>query len=274
MDSKREELMTSKTALWIRTTLFLLLAFPLVLMAYRGLPVGLGSWSGIAGPLIAALSALVLFLGTKWLLRSEGSHLGEFGLTPPTFVLRHLTAGFLAGGLLLAILAVLIRSFLPMHWILSNSVSWMSVLVALAHHVITNTCEELAFRGYGFSRLCRLIGMWPAQAVVAGISACFHVICGWSWKVALVHTTAGSLLFALVFLRWRSIPAAIGVHAAWNWTRDLVLSMPAVPASILVPVQEKPWGDSEWLLVQSILVGGTLVACLGLIVSLQKSKRS
>lgn len=255
--------MKPRTVLWARTTLFFLVAFPLVLIGYRG----------PAAPLSAVLSISVLLFATYWLLRREGSHLGEFGFTPPALAFQRLAAGFLGGGLLLGVLALIIRACVPMHWSLNASIPWSGVLMLLVLHLITNTCEELGFRGYGFSRLCHLIGMWPAQAIVAGVSAVFHVVCGWSWQIALVHTTAGSLLFALVFLRWRSIPAAIGVHAAWNWTRDLIFRMPAGKASILIPVQEKPWGDSEWLIVQVILVGGTLLVCGGLSVSLRKNGR-
>lgn len=253
--------MQPKTALWIRTSLFLLLAFPLVLFAYRG----------PNAPLSAMLVALVLFIATRGLLRSEGSHVGEVGFAPPTYVFQRLAAGFASGCMLFGFLALLIRICLPMEWSLNASIPWAGIAIALVFHLVTNTCEELAFRGYGFSRLCSLIGMWPAQWVIAGISATFHVTSGWSWQMALVHTTAGSLLFALVFLRWRSIPAAIGVHAAWNWTRDLIMSMPAGSVSVLIPVQEDPWGSSEWLVVQVILVGGTLLACAGLTVSLRRT---
>jgi membrane protease YdiL (CAAX protease family) len=43
--------------------------------------------------------------------------------------------------------------------------------------------------------------------------------------VAFVSTTAGSLLFGLVFIRWRSVPAAAGVHAAWNWPGEAIAGL-------------------------------------------------
>jgi membrane protease YdiL (CAAX protease family) len=96
--------------------------------------------------------------------------------------------------------------------------------IVLLFHFITNACEELAFRGFAFLCLLRLIGHWPAQLVIAALFALFHIACGWPWHIALFSTTSGSLLFGLLFLRWKSLPMAIGLHAAWNWTRDLVLS--------------------------------------------------
>jgi hypothetical protein len=59
--------------------------------------------------------------------------------------------------------------------------------------------EELLFRGYGFERLIKGLGHWPAQRATALLFAAFHVANGWPWQVALMGTTVGSLLFGLVF---------------------------------------------------------------------------
>lgn len=262
-----------KRTLWIQTILFLLVSFPLVLMAYRGLPVGLGPITPFVVPLLSVISAVMLLFITRWLLKREQNSLEELGLAPRAAVFRRLAGGFVGGALLFAILALVARIVLPMRWEFNESVALGAVLLGLAHHLVTNTCEELAFRGYGFSRLRSLVGMWPAQVVVAAISAGFHLVCGWSLKVALIHTTAGSLLFALVFLRWRSVPAAIGVHAAWNWTRDLILSFQTGGSTLLTPVPDRPWGAAEWTIAQIILVGGTLLVCVGLLISLPKTQR-
>jgi membrane protease YdiL (CAAX protease family) len=209
-------------------------------------------------------------MATQRLLRSENGSLAEFGLAPPRIAIGKFFAGFLAGSLLVIVLALVARVSLPMHWDVHPAATWGGIMFGLVHHMITNTCEELGFRGYGFDRLRRLIGLWPAQAAVAGVSACFHVVCGWSWTTALIHTTAGSVLFALVFVRWRSIPAAIGVHAAWNWTRDLILSFPAGQASFFAPIQDRPWGSSEWFVAQCILAGGTLAVCAVLVIGVRR----
>jgi membrane protease YdiL (CAAX protease family) len=121
--------------------------------------------------------------------------------------------------------------------------------------------EELIFRGYGFERLIAGIGHWQAQLLTALLFAVFHVANGWPWQTALAGTTVGSLLFGLVFVRWQSVPAAIGVHAAANWTRDLLLSDPPGPATFFGPLAPRPWTGGEQLTTLLIWDGVMLVTC-------------
>lgn len=257
----------TRTQLMLRTAAFLLLAFPLVLVAYQGLPIPTGTNSIL---LRATFIAVVLLLLTQVLLRSERLSLSVFGLSFSAKPAKHILLGLVAGTLLLGLAAWLMRLVLPFEWELNSQILPHAIAGALLFHLMTNACEELAWRGYAFYGLLRALGHWPAQIIVALIAACFHVLSGWSWQVALISTTAGSLLFALVFLRWRSIPAAIGVHAAWNWTRDLILT-PSGSAAIWVPVGTENWMPIQWNIAQAILVGVTLLACAGLLWSLRKT---
>lgn len=244
----------------------MLLAFPLVLMAYHGSPIPLGA--DAAAPR-ASVVALVLLLLTRALLRHESRRLSEFGLSASIRAATLFAGGLGAGALLFATAAVLLRFALPFEWELNPTIAPMAIFGALLFHLVTNACEELAFRGYAFDTLLRTIGHWPAQVIIALVAAAFHVLSGWNWQVALISTTAGSLLFALIFVRWRSIPAAIGVHAAWNWTRDLIFTSSG-SASVWKPLGTESWSATDWQFAQVILVGVTLVACAGLLWSLRK----
>ena len=234
--------------------LFLMIAIPLVVVAYQGLPVPL------AIPGMPVLAAAILLFFTGFLLRREGRSMGELGLSLSPASGIKLVCGLASGMLLFGMAALLLRATLPFHWERSHAILPLTMAATLGFHLVTNTCEELAFRGYAFVGLIRLIGHWPAQGVIAILTALFHVVCGWSWEVALISTTAGSLLFGLVFVRWRSVPAAIGVHAAWNWSRDLILGVPASDAAIWHPVGMERWTTTQWNVAQMILVGTTLIA--------------
>jgi len=133
-----------------------------------------------------------------------------------------------------------------------------------------NAVEELVFRGYGFERLVRGLGHWPAQLIIALLFAAFHMLNGWPWQVALLGTTVASLLFGLVFLRWRSVPAAVGVHAAANWVRDLLLSDPPTATTLLAPLAPRPWTAGEQLGALLIMDGVFLAACAALAVSMRR----
>jgi membrane protease YdiL (CAAX protease family) len=247
----------------LRCAGFLLVAIPLVRVAYGSLPVPMGE--SLALPRGILVAAVLLAL-THVLLRREGRSTSELGLSLSARAVAHLACGLGAGLLLLGAGALLLRVTLPFTWKLNPTILPGAILGALVFDLITNGCEELAWRGYAFDGLLRVFGHWPAQAIVALVAAYFHVLSGWSWSTALTITTVGSLLFALVFLRWRSVPAAIGVHVAWNWGRDLVLT-PGSAASILTPVGMQEWTRMQWNVAQAILIAVSLVACAWLFLS-------
>lgn len=256
-----------RLALW--SAGYLLLAFPLVIIAYQGLPFPIVN----AALPRALLVAVVLLLLTRTLLRREGRSPSEFGLAFSARAGKHIVLGLAGGALLFTTAALLMRVVLPFEWELNPTILPNAIGFALLFHLTTNACEELAWRGYAFDGFMRAFGHWPAQVIVALVAAYFHVLSGWTWQVALISTTAGSLLFGLVFVRWRSIPAAIGVHAAWNWTRDLILT-PSGPASVLSPTGMEHWKLAQWNLAQAILVGTTLLACAGLVLSMRRRSES
>lgn len=255
---------------WARVAAFAAVAFPAVMIAYRGLPVALpfqpfSQWA------LGGAVAVLLYGFHRILVRGDGESLKNFGFRGAATSLQHILLGFAAGALLVAVTAAVIGTVLPIGWRINEHVAVSAIVFAFVHHLITNTCEELAWRGYLLFRLRRLAGVVPAIIAVALISALFHVWCGWTWGVALTHTTAGSLLFSLVILRWNSLPAGIGVHAGWNWMRDAVLSFPPVPASIVIAEQPRAWTEAEWSKAGAISLIVTLLACLA--VGLRRRQR-
>lgn len=248
---------------------FLLVAIPLVRVAYGSLPVPMGESLALPRGILVAVVLLAL---THVLMQREGRSISELGLALSWRAAAHLVGGLGAGLLLLGAGAVLLRVTLPFTWKLNPAILPSAILGTLLFDLITNGCEELAWRGYAFDGLVRVFGHWPAQAIVALTAAYFHVLSGWSWLTALSITTVGSVLFALVFLRWSSVPAAVGVHVAWNWGRALVLT-PGSSASIWTPEGMQEWTRTQWNVAQAILVGVSLVACAWLSLSLGARRR-
>jgi membrane protease YdiL (CAAX protease family) len=97
---------------------------------------------------------------------------------------------------------------------------------------------------------------------------------GLPWQAALLATTVGSLLFGLAFVRWRSVPAAIGVHAAVNWVRDLLLTDPPTATTLFAPLSPRRWTAGEQLVTLLIMDGVFLIACVALWRSSRVSTRS
>lgn len=241
-----------------RAGVFLLLAFPLVMVAYQGFPFVGHQLPSIAR---ASLIAVILAYFTHTLLRREGRSISDYRVSFSWRSSRDLLGGFAGGFVLFGIGMVGLRTALPFEWVLGPTVSLTAISSVACYHLATGACEEFAWRGFAFDSLIRSIGFWPSQLVVALVAACFHIVCGWRWDVALISTTAGSVLFALVFFRWRSLPAAVGVHSAWNWTRDLFFG-PATAASVFTAHGTETWTSTQWNVAQGILVAVTLVASL------------
>lgn len=262
--------MNFRSASILYACIYLLLAFPLVVFAYQGFPVPLIALSPIVR---ATLIAVILGYATNVLLHRRGESIADYRVSISLITGRDLLVGFAGGFALFAIGAIVLRLALPFEWVLNPSVTVAGLGSAAFYHFTTNSCEELAWRGYAFDSLALSIGHWPAQATVAIVSACFHVVCGWSWEVALTSTTAGSVLFGLVFYRWRSLPAAVGVHTAWNWTRDLIFN-PGTEGSLLIPQGTDKWTSAQWNIAQGILVAGTLGACVLLAARLSQRRSS
>lgn len=245
-----------------RALLFILVCSPLIFAApYLPLP----------HPVVALV---LLFAATLLFLRFDRRPASALGLEWTWRRAVEFLAGFGGGAVLILAMAVGARLVLPFEWVINPHFNVAAALFSLLYLFISNSGEELAFRGYGFDRLIAAIGHWRAQLVTALMFALFHVLNGWPWYVALIGTTAGSLLFGLTFVRWRSIPAAAGVHVAVNWVRDLLLLDPPTVKTLYAPLAPRPWTVQEQWLTNLLCIGLFLVACIGLMISIIDNKRS
>ncbi len=208
------------------------------------------------GLLAIVLAVTLLFLW--WDKRSPA----VLGLDPKPRRLGELALGWLGGMLLVGVIAVGMYFALPYPWVRNGTFRPDQAAWSLLFLLMANGVEELAFRGYGFERMISAIGHWPAQILTALIFAVYHVLHGWTWSNALIGTTLGSILFGLVFVRWNSVPAALGVHAAGNWTRDLLLSDPPTVRTFFAPYSVRTWWPLEQFTARVIWNATVFVACV------------
>ena len=243
----------------LRAALFLLVCAPLWLaprMVWIGYPFTL--------PVVAGVTLLFL----RWDRRPAAA----IGLDPSWRRAAELGCGLIASAALVATAATIIARLLPFPWVPNPRFQAMQAVFSCASLLYGNAVEELIFRGYGFERLIAGLGHWKAQLVTASLFAVFHVANGWPWQAALLGTTVGSLLFGLVFVRWRSLPAALGVHAGANFTRDLLLLDPPGVATAFGPLAPRPWTAGEQLIAMLAWNGVMLLACAGLWYSIHRRR--
>jgi membrane protease YdiL (CAAX protease family) len=231
-----------------RAALFLLICSPLWL-APRAV------WQGYPFTLPALIGVTLLFL------RRDRRSAAAIGLNLSWRRGSELVCGLGGGALLVAAIAVVVALVLPFPWVRNARFDSTRAMFSFLSLLYGNSVEELIFRGYSFERLMAGIGHWKTQLVTAILFAVFHIANGWPWQVALVGTTLGSLLFGLVFVRWHSVPAAAGVHAAANWMRDLILVDPPGLTTLFGPIAPRAWTPSEQLATALVWNGVILLAC-------------
>jgi membrane protease YdiL (CAAX protease family) len=210
------------------------------------------------GILAIVLGLTLLFL---WWDRREPEVLG---LDPKPRRLAELGGGLLGGALVIGVMAMAVAAALPFEWARNPDFRLGVAAWSFAYLLASNAVEELVFRGYGFERMIAAIGHWPAQILTALLFALFHVVHGWPWDVALVSTTLGSILFGLVFVRWRSVPAAVGVHVAMNWVRDLLLLDPPTAKTLYAPFALRRWMPLEQFTARVIANVVVFLACVAM----------
>jgi membrane protease YdiL (CAAX protease family) len=217
--------------------------------------------------LAIALGATLLFL---WWDEASPSILGlDLSWKRPV----QLVAGFVGGALMIAIVAVLLHLVLPFQWVFNPAFFLPLALVGLLWAFVTAGTEELVFRGYAFERLIESIGHWPAQLAVALLYSAYHIVNGWSWRVALSATVVGSLLYGLIYVRWRSVPLTVGAHAAIISVRDLVLLDPPQMRTWFGPLALRAWTPAERQTTNVVFNAVGVVVCLLLWISIVRRDR-
>ena len=202
---------------------------------------------------------------TVLLLRREGSTVPCSERFNPWPVGWSSAGWFVAGvALLAATLPVFVLAF-GLRWTANGEFTGTTLALTLWGIFLTAAAEEIGFRGYAFWRLIRLIGFWPAQAIVAGLFAVSHLtLGGFALLPALVGTVTGSLLFGAVFARTQSVAAPIALHTGWNLCQHLLLSPldpTATPLIVRFPHAPSPTEYASMLgWVGLVMVAGTVVA--------------
>jgi membrane protease YdiL (CAAX protease family) len=191
-------------------------------------------------------------------------------------LLPHGLAGFAGGAVLLAsVFGVLSLAGAYRIVDLNPGVNW--ALGVLVIGLGAGISEEIIFRGVLFRITDQALGLWPAL----GISALFFggVHMGnpnaTVWTSAAIAVEAGILLGMLYHVT-QSLPACIGVHAAWNLFEGTVFgsAVSGVPTreSLFVPQFSGP----EWLTGGSFGIEGSVITvalCLGAAAGLLVAQR-
>ena len=112
---------------------------------------------------------------------------------------------------------------------------------ALVFIIFNNLAEELVYRSYLFVLLMRTYGTVVAVVTTSVLFTLLHVQAGIPWPNALAGVLTSALVFAALFVRWKSVPLVFAFHAGMNVAQEalglrssgLTLFAPQIQAGII-----------------------------------------
>lgn len=193
--------------------------------------------------------------------RIEQRPVTEFGLSGWW---KELGAGLLGGAALFSLVLGLIALGGAYHIVGTSSLTVLYPSIALS--IVSGVTEEIALRGLFFRIIERSLGSWIALAMSAALFGALHL--GNPNATPLAGTAialeAGIMLAAL-YMVTRRLWAAIGLHAAWNFTQGGVYGV-SVSGIAQTGVLRPRIAGPDWLTGGAFGVEASLpavVVCVG-----------
>ena len=213
---------TVKTSALLKAVLFLSLSavgivlYLFLLSVFRG---KLGAFSGAVPAMLLALFALIL----NWrFLRFDEQSLAAIGINAPWLRLWQAAIGFVAGCAIVAVWALVLRAATPVSWHPVPSLDLTAAAGVVTFAIFNNAGEELVYRGYLFLLLSRSHGRAVAVVSTCCLFTLLHIQGGVPWQNAVAGVFTSALVFAALFLRWRSLPLVLAFHVGTNFMQELI----------------------------------------------------
>jgi len=162
---------------------------------------------------ILTFSLILLF--AKW----DKLTLADIGLKIQNTSLPTFISGFGIGILLVMIQAAIALTFAEIQFTLSADVPVMSIISSLALYFVVALREELVFRSYALRNLSNSTNPIFALIFITIIFILEHVISGMSWKMSIIGSGLGGILFGLAALKTKGLALPLGIHFSWNFTQ-------------------------------------------------------
>jgi membrane protease YdiL (CAAX protease family) len=182
-----------------------------------------GGWGALFVPLSLELAAVVLATAVAT-AATERRSLGDVGFGLHAGWFRHAMYGLAFGSALLATAA------LPVALFGATDVEAQSpstgFVAAFAFFAIAAAHEELLCRGFVFQALVSGLGARWATILTSAVFAALHMRNPNFSGLAMATTFAAGVLFAIAYLRTRSLWLATGAHLGWNFSMGSILGMP------------------------------------------------
>ncbi|MBZ5646694.1 MAG: CPBP family intramembrane metalloprotease [Acidobacteriia bacterium] len=173
-----------------------------------------------------------LLLGYGGMLRAfdgVASHrLAAMGLPGGWRALRHALAGIGVGAVMAIITVAVIASAADLK-VEAKPIQHAASLFVIEVFVVLSTAamaEEVAFRGYPFQRLIEVTGRGGAIAAFSAAFGAVHLKNPHATTIGFLNTVLIGVVFAIAYLRARTLWLPWGMHWAWNFLLGAVIGLP------------------------------------------------
>lgn len=197
----------------LRVLLFYLCSVLILMFTSRltkSFPVNIADLASIF--IAAILSFILVVLFTRW----EKLSLADVGVVPGKQTIARFIAGYFIGLLMAVIQALTVFGFGHLRLVLSNG-SLLQIVLSFLLYFFVACREELVFRSYALRSLDYSFGAVFALSVITILFILEHVVAGMTWKMAVIGSGFGGILFGIAALKTKGLALPLGLHSAWNF---------------------------------------------------------
>jgi len=166
-----------------------------------------------------SVSSILTFFLIVLFIKSERLALTDVGISFRSDSASKFLSGFGVGIIMVAIQASVATSFAEVSFVLSSNISILNIIGSLALYLLVALREELVFRSYSIRSLAKAINPLTALVIITILFILEHVIAGVSWKMSVIGSGLGGILFGLAALKSQGIALPLGIHSSWNFTQ-------------------------------------------------------
>lgn len=188
---------------------------------------------GIAGTLAGLLSGFVF-------LRFDGKRFADINLVFRSSSPGNFSKGFVAGVLLMGLLAMLTLKLTHSTLRLNNSVSAGSFLLAALPLLPLAFMEELGFRAYPVEFMRGRVDFRIILLLTSVLFALYHIVSGWPVGIAFYGPGIWGLIYGLAALYGKGIAMSTGLHFACNLTTTALGSSGSAVSIWIVETPDRP----------------------------------
>jgi membrane protease YdiL (CAAX protease family) len=162
--------------------------------------------------LSSVLTFLLVYLFTYW----QKLRLADVGMVPGKSTVQRFIAGYVIGISMAVLQALTVLGFGHLQLIIVPNITFSEIVLPLLLYFFVACREELVFRSYSLRSLDYSFSSSVALPIIVILFIIEHVVAGMSWKMSIIGSGLGGILFGLSALKTRGLALPLGLHSAWN----------------------------------------------------------